>query len=116
MELSLRVFLIFALIVYFMIIFSLLKKNKFGLKYALIWLFSGFAMILFTIFPEVVYAASRLIGVSNPVNAVFLCFALFTIILLITVTSINSQLHEKTLRLTQKLALLEKRVDELEKR
>ena len=76
----------------------------------------GLCMIIFIIFPNTVYSASRLIGVSNPVNAVFLVFALFSIIMLISVTSVNSQLSEKNLRLTQSVALLEERVRRLEEK
>ena len=114
MDLALRIFLILSTCVYFAILLSMLKKGKFGLKYALIWLFMGLAMIVFIIWPNAVYAASRLIGVSNPVNAVFLVFALFSVIMLISVTSVISKLMEKNLRLSQSLALLEERVRRLE--
>ena len=114
MDLALRIFLILSTCAYFVILMSMLKKGKFGLKYALIWLFMGIAMIVFIIWPNAVYSASRLIGGSNPVNAVFLVFALFSIIMLISVTSVNSQLSEKNLRLSQNLALLEERVRRLE--
>ncbi|MEA4911342.1 MAG: DUF2304 domain-containing protein [Oscillospiraceae bacterium] len=75
---------------------------------------SGVLLLLFLLFPEIVFRGSALIGVSNPVNAVFLLFAGFTIMLLLSLTSIVSQMSDRSRKLTQSVALLEKRVRELE--
>ncbi len=114
MELSLRIFLAAALLIYFAVMFFLLKKGRLILKYTLLWIISGILLILFLIFPEIVFRGSALIGVSNPVNAVFLLFAGFTIMLLLSLTSIVSQISDRDRKLTQSVALLEKRIRELE--
>ena len=75
---------------------------------------SGLLFVLFLLFPEIVFSASRLIGVSNPVNAVFLLFAGFAIAMLLSITSIVSQDNGKVRKLTQQIALLENRIRELE--
>jgi len=114
MELSLRLFLAFSILIYFIILAVMLKKQRLSLKYTLVWIVSGILMILFTIFPTVVFKASALVGISNPVNAIFFIVMVFSIILLLSLTSIISILNEKNLRLTQSLALVEQRVFMLE--
>ena len=114
MAVSFRIFLLVAVAVYFFIILCMIKKRRLGLKYALLWLGCGFAMALFTIFPQVIIKGSALIGIMNPVNAVFMIFAILFIVLLLSMTSITSALSEKCLRLTQSVALMEERIRRLE--
>ena len=114
MELELRVFLGIGVLLYFVLLFHMLHKESIILKYSLSWLLSGLLFVLFLLFPEIVFSASRLIGVSNPVNAVFLLFAGFAIAMLLSITSIVSQDNGKVRKLTQQIALLENRIRELE--
>ena len=114
MDLELRIFLGIGVILYFALLFHMLKKESIILKYALIWPVCGGLFVLFLIFPEVVFSASRLIGVSNPVNAVFLLFAGFALMMLLSFSSIISKNNGMVRKLTQQLALLENRVRELE--
>ena len=114
MELSLRIFLAFCVLTYYILLAIMLKKRMLGLRYALIWILSGIGMLVFIIFPTIVFKASAIIGISNPVNAIFFLVMGFSIALLLSLTSIVSSLNEKNLRLTQALSLLEQRVHLLE--
>ncbi|MBR5502773.1 MAG: DUF2304 domain-containing protein [Oscillospiraceae bacterium] len=114
MDLELRIFLGIGVILYFALLLHMLKKESIILKYALIWLVCGGLFVLVLIFPEVVFSASRLLGVSNPVNAVFLLFAGFALMMLLSFSSIISKNNGMVRKLTQQLALLENRVRELE--
>ena len=104
-----------AVLLYFILLISLLRKESIILKYAILWLVSGFLFVLFLLFPEIVFSASRMVGISNPVNAVFLLFAGFSLMMLLSITSIVSQDNGKVRKLTQQIALLEERIRELEK-
>ena len=44
MSTSLRIFALVLITIYFVIIFSLLKKKKFALKYSLLWFLAGILM------------------------------------------------------------------------
>ncbi|MEA5051086.1 MAG: DUF2304 domain-containing protein [Oscillospiraceae bacterium] len=116
MEASLRIFLAVGLVVYYAILYFMLKREAIILKYTLLWILSGLLLLLFLLFPEIVFRGSALIGVSNPVNAVFLLFAGFTVMLLLSLTSIVSQLSDRSRKLVQSVALLEERVRELEEK
>ena len=114
MQTNFRVFLLLAIAVYFFMIFCMIKKRQLGLKYALLWLGCGLAMLLFAIFPQIIIKGSALIGIMNPVNAVFFIFVVLFIVLLLSMTAITSALSEKALRLSQTIALLEERIRKLE--
>lgn len=112
---SLRAFLLIGVAVYLFIVLYMMKTSRFSVKYALIWIIGGVLMLLFAVFPQWVFDVSALVGISDPVNAVFFLFACFTIVMLLSLTSIVTELAGKNLRLIQSQSLLEKRVRELEK-
>ncbi len=116
MILSFQLFLITAVAIYFIIVLTMLKTGKFSVKFSLLWLVCGFFMILFALFPEIVFSASAIIGISNPVNAIFLLFGVFTIFMLLSLTSIASFLSVKNLKLIQTIGLLEERIRKLEQK
>ncbi len=114
MDTTLRIFLGVGVLFYYVMLFFMLKKGRLILKYALLWLLAGLALAIFLIRPEVLYKTSDLIGVSNPVNAVFLLFAGITLLLVLSLTSIVSQFNKTNRQTIQKMALLEKRLRDLE--
>ncbi|MEG1016607.1 MAG: DUF2304 domain-containing protein, partial [Oscillospiraceae bacterium] len=101
-------------LIYFVVLLYMLKKETLILKYTLLWILGGFALILFLIFPDIVFSLSSLIGISNPVNAVFLMFAFMTIMLLLSLTAIVSQITDRQRKLIQAVALLEERLRRVE--
>ncbi len=114
MHSSLRIFLSIGILFYFVLLFHMLKKGQLILKYALLWILGGLSLLVFLVWPEVLYKIGDLIGVSNPVNAIFLLFAGITLLLLLSLSSIVSQFNKTNRRMAQSLALMEKRVRELE--
>ena len=107
--------LIFAVLLYFAALGLLLKKNRLLLKYSLLWIFAGVVMLLFAIWPSLLDRISRIVGIYNPANALFIIAFFCVILILISLTSIVSAMNEKIKRLVQNQALLEARIRELEK-
>lgn len=95
---------------------ELIRKNKVSLKYALLWLFSGVVMLFLAIFPRALNWLARLIGVYNPVNALFMIMLCCGLVLMISFSVIMSGNKKAVVRLTQEISLLENRIRELEKR
>ena len=94
----------------------LIHRKKLNLNYSLLWLFLAGAMLIAVIFPELIYGLARLIGVEVPINMLLLAFAFFSLVMLFYLTTIVSKDNEKSRAMTQQLAMLEKRVRELEAR
>ncbi len=113
-EMRLQYLLIVGTIVLFSLIIYLIRKNKIEVKYAIIWLAFSLAMILFSIFPQLVFILGDLTRVINPVNFVFMIQIIFILLILLSVSAVISGFSKKIKRLAQSNALLEKRVRELE--
>ena len=93
----------------------MIHRGKLSLKYSLLWLGMALALIIAVLFPEVIYWLAGLCGVDLPINMLFTAFAFFSLLMIFSLTSIVSQLNDQNRRQTQQLALLEKRLRELEK-
>lgn len=108
--------LIAGALVYLLIVFYLLKKQKLAVQYAIIWLISGFVLLLFAIFPYIVLVLSDILHVLNPVNFIFLVTLCFVLLILLSLSVVVSGFALRIKRLTQNAALLERRIRELEDR
>ena len=110
-----QAFMILGALVLLVIIFVLLKHGKMTVKYSLLWMCLSLVLLVFALFPYVVYVLRDLIDVEMPVNLVFMLMFCFVLLVLLSLSIAISQLAEKSKRLTQANAILEKRVRELEK-
>jgi hypothetical protein len=116
MELRLQISLIIGIIFYFIIIFYFLKKNTLTLKYSLLWLFSGFVMLILAIFPFIMDKIINLVGIASVTNGLFAIAVFMILIILMSLTSILSKMNLKNKQLIQSCALLEKRIREIEQK
>lgn len=114
MAVEIRIFLLVAVILYFMEIINLLKKKRLNLKYSLLWLAVGVLMILFIIFPQIIVAFSNLLHFQSSMNALYILLIGFLVIICVALTSIVSKQNGHIKRLTQNAALLEDRIRKLE--
>lgn len=111
----LRLILVLIVGVYAVIAVRMIHRKKLSLNYSLLWLLLAGLMMAAVIFPGAVYALSDVMGVELPFNMLLLFFCFFALVLLFYLTSIVSKDNEKNRKLTQQIALLEKRIRELEK-
>lgn len=112
----LRLILMIIVVIYAVVAVRMIHRKKLSLNYSLLWLLLAALMLLAVIFPDLVYSFTDVVGVDLPLNMIFLFFSFFALVLLFYLTSIVSKDNEKNRTLTQKLALLEKRVRELEEK
>ncbi len=112
---TLRISLIAAVICYFIVILYFLKQRALNLKYTLLWLVAGFVMGLLVAIPELLVAIIRFFGIQDNMNGLFIFMIGFIILILLSLTSIASRQNGKLRKLTQELAILDKRVRELER-
>ena len=111
---TLQVFMLAAVVVYFIFLFRLLRQNKLNLKYSLLWIISGIIMLILAVFPRLLDFFSGIVGIFSPVNALFAVLFFCGIIILISLTAIVSALNERIKRMTQTIALLENRLRQME--
>lgn len=111
---TLRISLIAAVICYFIAILYFLKQRALNLKYTLLWLVAGLVMGLLVAIPELLVKIIRIFGIQDNMNGLFIFMIGFILLILLSLTSIASRQNGKLRLLTQELAILEKRVRELE--
>ena len=111
---NLRIVLIIAVISYFIIILDFLKSKAISLKYTLLWIVAGLAMAAMVAFPDFLSYIVNKLGIVSNMNGLFILCIAFIIIILMSITSIVSRQTNKIRSLTQSLALLEKRIRDLE--
>lgn len=108
------VLLIIMVAIYLVVIYHMIKEHVTLLKYTLLWGLMGVILLLFAIFPSSVMWLANLFGIYSDTNFLFLFMIGFEFILLFSLTHIVSRQNENNKRLVQEIAILEKRVRELE--
>lgn len=116
MTLTLRIVLIVAMLVYFAVLLTSVRKRGLNLKYVLLWLLMGIVLFILILFPNLLTVVSGLLGFRSEMNALLSAICFFIILLEISLTAISSRHNAKLTRLVQQNALLEKRIEDLEKK
>lgn len=114
MDLRLQLSLILGVIIYLTILLQLLRKRSLDLKYTLVWIFSGIVMMFIAIFPSIINGITKFIGIVDATNGLFAIVLFLLILILMSITSIVSNMKKKNTQLTQQCALLEKRIQNIE--
>ncbi|MFR8664889.1 MAG: DUF2304 domain-containing protein [Ruthenibacterium sp.] len=113
-NLTLRLDMFLGAVVFLVVILWLLKKGRLTVRYSIIWLMAGGALLVFAVFPYIVLVLRDWLNIEMPVNVIFTLVLAFVLLLLLSLSTIVSGFAEKLKRLAQENALLEKRVRELE--
>lgn len=116
MSTSLRIFALVLITIYFVVIFRLLKKQKFALKYSLLWFLAGILMLIIVIWPNVLVWGAELLGIEVASNGLFAICILLEIMIMISITSVISDFANRMTRMVQNMALMEKRIRILEEK
>lgn len=112
----LRILLIIIVTIGAIVAVRMIHRKKLNLGYSLLWLFLAMVMIVAVLFPDLVYSLTALVGIDIPLNLILTGFALFSLMMMFYLTCIVSRDNERNRALTQQVALLEKRVRDLEER
>lgn len=112
---TLRVVLIIALIIYFAIVLIFLKNKTLELRYTLLWLAAGVVLAILVVWPQLLSQCVALIGIQSNMNGLFVMALAFVIMIMMSLTSIVSRQANKIKILVQELAIMDKKVRELEK-
>jgi hypothetical protein len=98
-----------------LLILELIRRRYLRERYSLLWIVTACFCLLLSVKVGLLRDISDLLGFSIPSNALFFLGILFLILLSLGLSVITSRLAEKNRILTQRVVLLERRVDDLEK-
>ena len=96
------------------LVIELIRTRRLRERYALLWLATAGVILLFAVWRSGLHELSQALGVAYPPNALFVLAILFMLILLLHFSTVISKLSDRSTLLTQRLALLEQRLRELE--
>jgi hypothetical protein len=115
LPIRLKVALLIAILIYFILILWFLKKKALELKYTLLWIAAGIIMAVLVFFPSIIQSFVSLVGITTVMNGLYVMCMGFIIILMVSLTSIVSRQSLKIRTLIQDNAMLEKRIRDLER-
>ena len=105
MSIGLRILLAVISIWNFWYVVYKIRKSKLQIEHSVFWIFFSFVLIMMSIFPQLVYWLTELIGIQSPVNLVFLAIIFILIVRNFSITLELSQTETKLKNLVQEIAL-----------
>lgn len=93
----------------------LLRTRRLREKYAFLWLGLAVGICVLGAFPQALFAVAAFSGVETPVNVLFSGAIVVLLLVSVQLSAEMSQLEERTRTVAESIALLQARVDELEK-
>jgi hypothetical protein len=95
-----------------LVIFELIRSRRLQERYALLWLLTGVVIFVLAIWRGLLGRVSDLVGIAYPPSALFILAAFFILLVLLHYATVISRLSEQNTTLAQKLALLERKLEE----
>lgn len=113
MDYRIQIFFIAIVLIFLFFIIHLLKTKRLNLKYTLLWLFATIVLLIISIFPQIMYYIAGGLGIKTPINVALVLAGIFVILIIISITSIVSELNKKLRSLIQEVSLLKNELKEL---
>ena len=114
MTIRLQIGLILCIAIFLILIIRLIKKNQLDMRYTILWFVTAFLLILIVIFPSILTGITSSLGIVSQTNGVFSIALLFTLLVLLSVTSIVSNLTRQNKEIAQYCAILENKIRKIE--
>ncbi|HET6515593.1 MAG TPA: DUF2304 domain-containing protein [Thermodesulfovibrionales bacterium] len=111
MSFSARITLFLLGLIFFLIIFEMVRRKKFREELSVTWFIVGFALMASSVADKIVDPIARVLGIGYPPALVFVWIIFFLVLALIYFSYVISDLKGKVKELSQKIALLEYEVD-----
>ena len=94
------------------IILELIRSRRLQERYAILWLLTGGTMFVLAIWRDGLARIADLAGIAYPPSALFVLVSLFILAVLLHYSTVISSLSDQNKILAQRLALLERDLEE----
>ena len=101
-----------AALVLLVIILELIRSRRLQERYAVLWLITAVTMLVLAIWRDGLARIADLAGIAYPPSALFVLVSLFILAVLLHYSTVISRLSDQNKVLAQRLALLERDLDE----
>lgn len=113
MSSGLRIGLLIASLIALSFVLFFVAKRKLNIKYSIVWILWALASLVMSIFPQIFYEFSHLLGIEMPVNAVFLIMIGLLYGLTFYSYCAISKHNNEIVKLTYEVSNLRKEIQEL---
>lgn len=96
-----------------LLVLELIRREKLREQYSLLWLFTALAMLVFSLWPGLVYSIAKITGLYY-LTALLVVSFIFLVMILLQFSTIISSLADRNKELAQHLAILKWRIQNLE--
>ncbi len=104
-----------ASVVLILVVLELIRGRRLKERYALLWLVTGGVLLVLSVWRDGLNTIAGWLGVSGyPPAILFAAAILFVIVVLLHYSTVLSKLDDESTLLAQELAILRRRVEELE--
>jgi len=107
MPFTARLIILFAGIVFFLVVLELVRKKRFREELSIIWLFFALSIAVSSFLDKIIDPLAKILHISYPPAFAFMLISIVMIISLLYFSLVTSDLKSKVKELTQKIALLE---------
>ena len=111
---SVTLFAALSSLVIFAVIIELIRRGRLREQYALLWLGTATVILVFGLWRDGLNELAAALGIAYPPNALFVLALAFMLLLLLHYSTVISRLSDRTTTLTQRIAILEQQLRELE--
>jgi hypothetical protein len=94
------------------VIFELIRSRRLQERYAMLWLLTGIVILILGLWRGLLSTIADSVGIAYPPSALFVLAAFFILLLLLHYSTVISTLADQNRILAQRLALLERRLEE----
>jgi hypothetical protein len=95
------------------IVIELIRRRRLKEEYSLLWLLSGFVILIFSIFPTLLDIIAGVVGMYYLTTLLVISF-MFLLLIVLHFSTVISQLSEKNKELAQDFSILDFRFRELD--
>lgn len=111
MSVRLQIIVIIIMIAAVVVLTNMVRRKSLEMKYYLPWLLMIVLLVVVTAFPHLLEIISEFFGIESPINMIFFCGFIFSLIIIFSLTVALSRMSGRIRSLAQKLALLEQKID-----
>ena len=100
----------------FLMVIELIRRNRLKERYSLIWLAASIALMVFSVWRDLLHFIALKLGIYYPPSLLFLLGIVFLIALLLHFSTVISSQSDQNKRLAQEIGILKSRLSKLENR
>ena len=115
MDIQLQLFLSICAILFLFAAIWYIRKRGLDLYHSLMWFLGAALLLLMAVFPGPILALAGMTGIETPSNFVFLVLIAFLLLTSLAMSAAISRQHARIKHLVQSVAILENRLEEMEK-